>query len=82
MSPDSLNCSLRGGAGVCAGASAARARRSVTTRAAAALRERAGGTTRPASFAGVLMYADGFGIRPVLRELAHELAGHGYYVLV
>ncbi|MFD7620872.1 dienelactone hydrolase family protein [Streptomyces sp. NPDC059802] len=31
---------------------------------------------------GVLMYADGFGIRPVLRELAHELAGHGYYVLV
>ena len=31
---------------------------------------------------GVPMYADGFGIRPVLRELAHELAGHGYYVLV
>ncbi|UFR00289.1 dienelactone hydrolase family protein [Streptomyces sp. Go40/10] len=31
---------------------------------------------------GVLMYADGFGIRPVLRELARELAGHGYYVLV
>ncbi|MEW2623314.1 dienelactone hydrolase family protein [Streptomyces sp. NPDC048106] len=31
---------------------------------------------------GVLMYADGFGIRPVLRELAQELAGHGYYVLV
>ncbi|MEV0241672.1 dienelactone hydrolase family protein [Streptomyces sp. NPDC050674] len=31
---------------------------------------------------GVLMYADGFGIRPVLRELADELAGHGYYVLV
>ncbi|MFD5789498.1 dienelactone hydrolase family protein [Streptomyces sp. NPDC127037] len=31
---------------------------------------------------GVLMYADGFGIRPVLRELAGELAGHGYYVLV
>lgn len=31
---------------------------------------------------GVLMYADGFGIRPVLREMAHELAGHGYYVLV
>ncbi|MFE5853073.1 dienelactone hydrolase family protein [Streptomyces sp. NPDC056500] len=31
---------------------------------------------------GVLMYPDGFGIRPVLRELAHELAGHGYYVLV
>ncbi|GAA3172337.1 MULTISPECIES: dienelactone hydrolase family protein [Streptomyces] len=31
---------------------------------------------------GVLMYADGFGLRPVLRELARELAGHGYYVLV
>lgn len=31
---------------------------------------------------GVLMYADGFGIRPVLREIARELAGHGYYVLV
>ncbi|WP_435174773.1 dienelactone hydrolase family protein [Actinacidiphila sp. bgisy145] len=31
---------------------------------------------------GVLMYADGFGIRPVVRELAEELAGHGYYVLV
>ncbi|MCQ8186732.1 dienelactone hydrolase family protein [Streptomyces rugosispiralis] len=31
---------------------------------------------------GVLMYADGFGIRPVLREMACELAGHGYYVLV
>ncbi|MFE0107322.1 dienelactone hydrolase family protein [Streptomyces sp. NPDC059009] len=31
---------------------------------------------------GVLMYPDGFGIRPVLRELARELAGHGYYVLV
>ncbi|NEC08339.1 dienelactone hydrolase family protein [Streptomyces sp. SID7909] len=31
---------------------------------------------------GVLMYADGFGIRPVLREMAQELAGHGYYVLV
>ncbi|QHZ00108.1 Carboxymethylenebutenolidase [Streptomyces sp. S4.7] len=30
---------------------------------------------------GVLMYADGFGIRPVLREMAHELAGHGFYVL-
>ncbi|MFF9691292.1 dienelactone hydrolase family protein [Streptomyces sp. NPDC014623] len=26
--------------------------------------------------------ADGFGIRPVLREMARELAGHGYYVLV
>lgn len=31
---------------------------------------------------GVLMYADGFGIRPVLRAMARELAGHGYYVLV
>jgi carboxymethylenebutenolidase len=31
---------------------------------------------------GVLMYADGFGIRPVLEEMARELAGHGYYVLV
>ncbi|MFF5405093.1 dienelactone hydrolase family protein [Streptomyces misionensis] len=31
---------------------------------------------------GVLMYADGFGIRPVLREMARELAGHGYYVIV
>jgi carboxymethylenebutenolidase len=31
---------------------------------------------------GVLMYPDGFGIRPVLRELARELARHGYYVLV
>ncbi|MGW2062740.1 dienelactone hydrolase family protein [Streptomyces sp. NPDC001937] len=28
------------------------------------------------------MYADAFGIRPVLREMACELAGHGYYVLV
>ncbi|MBQ1122142.1 MULTISPECIES: dienelactone hydrolase family protein [Streptomyces] len=31
---------------------------------------------------GVLMYADAFGIRPVLREMARELADHGYYVLV
>jgi carboxymethylenebutenolidase len=31
---------------------------------------------------GVLMYADGFGTRPVLRDVARELAGHGYYVLV
>ena len=31
---------------------------------------------------GVLMYPDGFGVRPVLREMARELAGHGYYVLV
>ncbi|MGW6691949.1 dienelactone hydrolase family protein [Streptomyces sp. NPDC054961] len=33
-------------------------------------------------YPGVLMYSDGFGIRPVLREMARELAGHGYYVLV
>ncbi|MFI7358059.1 dienelactone hydrolase family protein [Streptomyces avidinii] len=33
-------------------------------------------------YPGVLMYSDGFGIRPVLREMALELAGHGYYVLV
>ncbi|MEU5694563.1 dienelactone hydrolase family protein [Actinosynnema sp. NPDC020468] len=31
---------------------------------------------------GVLMYGDAFGDRPVLREMALELAGHGYYVLV
>ncbi|MEW2175422.1 dienelactone hydrolase family protein [Streptomyces sp. NPDC005406] len=31
---------------------------------------------------GVLMYPDGFGIRPVLRDMACELARHGYYVLV
>ncbi|MFD4373871.1 dienelactone hydrolase family protein [Streptomyces sp. NPDC058486] len=31
---------------------------------------------------GVLMYPDGFGIRPVLKEMAGELAGHGYSVLV
>ncbi|MGW0783539.1 dienelactone hydrolase family protein [Streptomyces sp. NPDC002913] len=31
---------------------------------------------------GVLMYPDGFGIRPVLRDMARELAGHGYHVLV
>nr|WP_223183201.1 MULTISPECIES: dienelactone hydrolase family protein [unclassified Streptomyces] len=31
---------------------------------------------------GVLMYPDALGIRPVLREMALELAGHGYYVLV
>ncbi|MGW8489977.1 dienelactone hydrolase family protein [Streptomyces sp. NPDC055886] len=31
---------------------------------------------------GVLMYADAFGIRPTIREMASELAGHGYYVLV
>ncbi|MDI3421595.1 dienelactone hydrolase family protein [Streptomyces luteolus] len=31
---------------------------------------------------GVLMYPDGFGVRPVLRDMAGELARHGYYVLV
>ncbi|MFF5494185.1 dienelactone hydrolase family protein [Streptomyces aquilus] len=31
---------------------------------------------------GVLMYPDGFGIRPVLRDMACQLAAHGYYVLV
>ncbi|MBT2492274.1 dienelactone hydrolase family protein [Streptomyces sp. ISL-96] len=31
---------------------------------------------------GVLLYADAFGVRPVLKEMARELAGHGYYVLV
>ncbi|MGK5637423.1 dienelactone hydrolase family protein [Streptomyces sp. URMC 126] len=31
---------------------------------------------------GVLLYTDAFGPRPVIRELARELAGHGYYVLV
>jgi carboxymethylenebutenolidase len=31
---------------------------------------------------GVLLYTDIFGVRPVLREMARELAGHGYYVLV
>ncbi|MDR6319609.1 dienelactone hydrolase family protein [Actinoplanes couchii] len=33
-------------------------------------------------YPAVLMYPDGFGIRPVLRQMAAELAGHGYYVLV
>lgn len=31
---------------------------------------------------GVLLYPDAFGLRPVLRQMARELAGHGYYVLV
>jgi carboxymethylenebutenolidase len=31
---------------------------------------------------GVLRYPDAFGVRPVLRQMARELAGHGYYVLV
>ncbi|MFD6654550.1 dienelactone hydrolase family protein [Streptomyces parvus] len=31
---------------------------------------------------GVLMYPDAFGIRPAIRDMATELAGHGYYVLV
>ncbi len=30
---------------------------------------------------GVLLYMDAFGLRPVIEELARELAGHGYYVL-
>jgi carboxymethylenebutenolidase len=33
-------------------------------------------------YPGVLMYPDGFGIRAVTRQLADELAGHGYHVLV
>jgi carboxymethylenebutenolidase len=31
---------------------------------------------------GVLLYMDAFGVRPVLEEMARELAEHGYYVLV
>ncbi|OEV04961.1 dienelactone hydrolase family protein [Streptomyces oceani] len=31
---------------------------------------------------GVLLYTDIFGVRSELRERAHELADHGYYVLV
>ncbi|HLS77653.1 MAG TPA: dienelactone hydrolase family protein [Nocardia sp.] len=31
---------------------------------------------------GVLLYTDIFGIRPVIEDLARELAGHGYVVLV
>ncbi|MCB5911112.1 dienelactone hydrolase family protein [Streptomyces pinistramenti] len=31
---------------------------------------------------GVLLYPDAFGVRPVLKEMARELAEHGYYVLV
>lgn len=31
---------------------------------------------------GVLMYPDGFGIRPTVRRMATELAGHGYHVVV
>jgi carboxymethylenebutenolidase len=30
----------------------------------------------------VLLYPDAFGLRPVLEEMAGELAAHGYYVLV
>jgi carboxymethylenebutenolidase len=30
----------------------------------------------------VLLYTDAFGVRPELEEMARELAGHGYYVLV
>lgn len=31
---------------------------------------------------GVLLYTDAFGVRPVLEQMARELAEHGYYVLV
>ncbi|RAJ58765.1 carboxymethylenebutenolidase [Streptomyces sp. Amel2xB2] len=31
---------------------------------------------------GVLLYTDAFGVRPVIEEMARELAEHGYYVLV
>lgn len=31
---------------------------------------------------GVLLYMDAIGVRPVLKEMARELAEHGYYVLV
>ena len=31
---------------------------------------------------GILLYPDAFGIRPALKAMARELAGHGYYVLV
>ncbi len=31
---------------------------------------------------GVLLYTDAFGVRPVLEDMARELAEHGYYVLV
>ncbi|MFJ8912601.1 dienelactone hydrolase family protein [Amycolatopsis sp. NPDC102389] len=31
---------------------------------------------------GVLLYPDALGLRPVLRDMARELADHGYYVLV
>ena len=30
----------------------------------------------------LLLYTDAFGVRPVLEEMARELAEHGYYVLV
>jgi len=33
------------------------------------------------TFPGVLLYMDVIGLRPVIRELATELASHGYYVL-
>ncbi|MEJ8646351.1 dienelactone hydrolase family protein [Streptomyces sp. MS1.HAVA.3] len=37
---------------------------------------------RGGRYPGVLLYTDAFGVRPVLREMARELAEHGYYVLV
>ncbi|AYJ48026.1 dienelactone hydrolase family protein [Rhodococcus sp. P1Y] len=36
----------------------------------------------PGPHPGILMYPDAFGIRPVLRDMAHTLADHGYCVLV
>lgn len=33
-------------------------------------------------YPGVLLYPDAFGTRPVLQQMARDLAGHGYYVLV
>ena len=33
-------------------------------------------------FPAVLMYPDIFGLRPALRDMANEIARHGYYVLV
>ncbi|NYH55313.1 carboxymethylenebutenolidase [Nocardiopsis arvandica] len=37
---------------------------------------------RGGQYPGVLLYMDAIGVRPVLEEMARELAGHGYYVLV
>lgn len=35
-----------------------------------------------AGTAGVILYMDGFGVRPAIGEMAARLARHGYYVLV